>query len=434
MYRIFEFDITALALPGAANTSPSKSSRPAPTIWPHLRGLESHARRQRHGSLSATSTSSRPAPSPCAIPQVVTHLTGARPMLISPFTPDLTNASAQPLEGTLKASIGAIAARKSVHLGAAHPPHHLSPEEESVPHHRASQPLVAHGLGGPDSLPPAHGIRNRRRRLRPCMGAHSASAKSPRSSTSKGIVVFTSMANRILIRGGGWTHDMLLRPSTRTRGQRIRYARDMHLNALRLEGKMITTHFYDTCDREGMMVMPGWCCCSSGSAGAIGSRRTIISRREPARPVAPLAQSSQRLRLPVRQRQFPHGTGRKRLPPGARRKNNWPNPIFLPPPTRATTVAGPRRQNDRPLRLCARRTTGFSTRTAAAPSDSTPRPARSRRSPSREPAADAARRHLWPIDDFWNFHAGGGGFERLTSSPPRSTPATARPRHRRLRR
>ena len=36
----------------------------------------------------------------------------------------------------------------------------------------------------------------------------------------------------------------------------------MHLNTLRLEGKLMNDHFFETCDRYGIMVMAGWCCCS----------------------------------------------------------------------------------------------------------------------------------------------------------------------------
>ena len=36
----------------------------------------------------------------------------------------------------------------------------------------------------------------------------------------------------------------------------------MNLNAVRLEGKLEDDAFYDLCDKHGVLVMPGWCCCS----------------------------------------------------------------------------------------------------------------------------------------------------------------------------
>jgi exo-1,4-beta-D-glucosaminidase len=35
----------------------------------------------------------------------------------------------------------------------------------------------------------------------------------------------------------------------------------MGLNTIRLEGKLEDEHFFDLTDREGLLVMPGWCCC-----------------------------------------------------------------------------------------------------------------------------------------------------------------------------
>ena len=35
----------------------------------------------------------------------------------------------------------------------------------------------------------------------------------------------------------------------------------MGLNTIRLEGKLETDEFYDLADREGILIMPGWCCC-----------------------------------------------------------------------------------------------------------------------------------------------------------------------------
>ena len=41
----------------------------------------------------------------------------------------------------------------------------------------------------------------------------------------------------------------------------MRYVRDMGLNTIRLEGKLETDEFFDLADREGILVMAGWCCC-----------------------------------------------------------------------------------------------------------------------------------------------------------------------------
>ncbi|ABF40361.1 glycoside hydrolase family 2, sugar binding protein [Candidatus Koribacter versatilis Ellin345] len=66
---------------------------------------------------------------------------------------------------------------------------------------------------------------------------------------------------RILIRGGGWAPDMMLRFSRARLESELHYVLDMHLNAIRLEGKMENPELYDVADEYGVLVMAGWCCC-----------------------------------------------------------------------------------------------------------------------------------------------------------------------------
>ena len=74
--------------------------------------------------------------------------------------------------------------------------------------------------------------------------------------------LFKINGRNILIRGGGWTQDLMLRVDDEREDQELRYAQEMNLNTVRLEGKMMNEHFYQACDRRGILVMAGWCCCS----------------------------------------------------------------------------------------------------------------------------------------------------------------------------
>ena len=65
----------------------------------------------------------------------------------------------------------------------------------------------------------------------------------------------------ILIRGGGWSPDMMMRENSGRLHDEFRYVKDMGLNTIRLEGKLETQEFYDLADRQGILVMAGWCCC-----------------------------------------------------------------------------------------------------------------------------------------------------------------------------
>ncbi|HUR11080.1 MAG TPA: glycoside hydrolase family 2 TIM barrel-domain containing protein [Flavitalea sp.] len=67
----------------------------------------------------------------------------------------------------------------------------------------------------------------------------------------------------ILLRGGAWSPDIFQRRSPKRQEQEIRLIRDMHMNIVRSEGKMEDDHFYDLCDKYGLLVMTGWMCCGS---------------------------------------------------------------------------------------------------------------------------------------------------------------------------
>ncbi len=73
---------------------------------------------------------------------------------------------------------------------------------------------------------------------------------------------FQINGKNILIRGAGWAPDMMMRVSPERQEAEIRYVKDMHLNTIRLEGKLEDDRFYEVCDREGILVLAGWCCCS----------------------------------------------------------------------------------------------------------------------------------------------------------------------------
>jgi exo-1,4-beta-D-glucosaminidase len=79
--------------------------------------------------------------------------------------------------------------------------------------------------------------------------------------TEEGYRGFKLNGRKILIRGGGWTDDMLLDAKHKKLQAEVLYARHMNLNALRLEGFWGTSQdFYNLCDENGILVMVGWSC------------------------------------------------------------------------------------------------------------------------------------------------------------------------------
>jgi len=78
---------------------------------------------------------------------------------------------------------------------------------------------------------------------------------------AQGHRVFRINGKRILIRGGGWASDMLLREPPERLQTEFRYIRDLNLNAVRLEGPAVPDEFYDLADEQGVLVLAGWTCC-----------------------------------------------------------------------------------------------------------------------------------------------------------------------------
>jgi exo-1,4-beta-D-glucosaminidase len=65
----------------------------------------------------------------------------------------------------------------------------------------------------------------------------------------------------ILIRGGGWARDMLLRANAERELYEYEYVKDLGLNTIRFEGMLESNVFLSRCDRDGVLVIGGFCCC-----------------------------------------------------------------------------------------------------------------------------------------------------------------------------
>ncbi len=77
---------------------------------------------------------------------------------------------------------------------------------------------------------------------------------------SEGYRGFKINGKNILIRGGGWTDDLMLRHSDKVVEAKVKYAKQMNLNTIRVEGIWGKDFLYDMCDKYGIMVLAGWTC------------------------------------------------------------------------------------------------------------------------------------------------------------------------------
>ena len=72
--------------------------------------------------------------------------------------------------------------------------------------------------------------------------------------------VFQINGKNIVIRGGGYVEDMMLRQSNERVDADLNYLKFMGLNALRMEAPRGSDYVFERCDEEGILIMVGWCC------------------------------------------------------------------------------------------------------------------------------------------------------------------------------
>jgi exo-1,4-beta-D-glucosaminidase len=56
---------------------------------------------------------------------------------------------------------------------------------------------------------------------------------------------------------------MFFRPQPERQDAQLRYALNMHLNTMRLEGNYENDRFFQRTDSLGLLVMTGWVCCDA---------------------------------------------------------------------------------------------------------------------------------------------------------------------------
>jgi len=176
---------------------------------------------------------------------------------------DLRNLTSRPVTGTLRGRIGNVTFTRPVSL-AANDSAVVRFTPDSFPQLRFTNPRLwwPAQLGSPELYHLSlefleNGRVSDRQNLR--FGIREITSES----TPQGGRLFRVNGRRILIRGGGWAPDMFFRPQPERQDAQLRYALDMHLNTLRLEGNYEDDRFWNQTDSLGILVMSGWVCCSA---------------------------------------------------------------------------------------------------------------------------------------------------------------------------
>ena len=227
--------------------------------------------------------------------------------------------------------------------------------------------------------------------------------------------LFRMNGKPILIRGGGWAPDMLLRSSPQRMDTEFRYMRDLGLNTVRLEGKLESQAFYDLADKFGVLIMAGWCCCDMWERwnewGPEQYRVAQNSQRDQMR----LLRNHPSMLLWLNGSDNPPIPSVESMYLYIGKEQMWPNPFLSSASATPTTVTGPTGVKMTgpydyvpPIYWLTDTKLGgawgFNTETSPGPA--IPPPASLRKF---LPAGN-----LWPQNEVWGLHEGGERFQTIT--------------------
>ena len=232
---------------------------------------------------------------------------------------------------------------------------------------------------------------------------------------AKGHRLFRINRHPILIRGGGWSPDMMLRESPERMRMQFAMVRDLHLNTVRLEGKLETDQFFNLADEQGVLVMAGWCCCDHWEHWKDWTPNDLT--------IATKSLQAQMLRLRSHPSMLVWLNGSDGPPPpnvenaylAVEKETHWPNALLssasatptVPTGNSGVKMLGP---YDYVVPSYWLRDTnkaggayGFNTETSPGPA--IPDVAELKRFLPQD--------KLWPVNAVWDYHTGGGKYKSL---------------------
>jgi exo-1,4-beta-D-glucosaminidase len=231
--------------------------------------------------------------------------------------------------------------------------------------------------------------------------------------TDKGHRLFKVNGKKVLIRGAAWAPDLFFRWSSERLDTDLAYVRDMNMNSIRLEGRLDRDEFFEKTDRLGILVMPGWTCCDAWERWK--------NWKGDQNRVAAASLRDQITRLRTHPSVFVWLNGSDNPPPAdvesmylsIEKELQWPNPVVSSASEQKAVVSGASGvkmtgpyEYVPPVYWLADTKAGgaygYNTETSPGPAIPT----------WQSLEKFIPKEHLWPIDEVWNYHAGG---ERFTT-------------------
>jgi exo-1,4-beta-D-glucosaminidase len=411
-YRVYDLDITKAVTPGKAATIAVETFAPGPQDlginWVDWNPSPPDKDMGLWGPVNLATTG----PVAVRYPFIATHFEDASLKLADvTVTAELQNATDHPVHGTLVGSFAGQRFQQSVDLAAGESKS-ISFSPEQFPQLKLKHPAIwwpAEMGAHPLETLTVHFV----------VGGQTSDAASARVGireatselTAKGGRLFRINGKPILIRGGGWSQDMLMREDHENLPQQIRMVKDMRLNTIRQEAKLEGDEFYRLTDENGILVMAGWCCCDQWEHWKDWTPEN--------HQVANASLRSQMLRLRHHASLLVWLNGSDHHPPAdveqayldMEKETGWPNPTLSSAtgaPSTVTGASGVKMSGPYDYvspsywYVDSKHGGAFAFNTETSPGPAIPQP-------------DSLVKFLppqdrWPIGEVWDYHAGGGDF------------------------
>lgn len=416
-YRTYEFDVTSNLVPGAENVVAVETFAPTPTDlginWVDWNPAPPDKDMGLWGAVSLETSG----PVSVRSPMAATHFPDAS-LKEADLTVygELRNAADHPVHGVVSATVGTVRVEQAVDL-AGNESRSISFSPDQFPQlklHNA-QLWWPWQMGKPnlETLTmkfTANGAISDEQSVR--FGIREVTSEL----TDKGHRLFRVNGKPILVRGGGWSQDMLLRQDPERLRNQFKLVQDLRLNTIRLEGKMETEDFFRLADERGILVMLGWCCCDQWEHWGKWTAENHQVAGESVR--------SQMLRLRSHPSLLVWLNGSDNPPPAdvesdylrIEAETHWPNPTLSSASQQPTSVTGPSGvKMTGPYDYVAPSywlvetshhggAWGFNTETGPGPAI---------------PSISSLKKfipsdEMWPPNATWSLHYGGGGFKNLS--------------------
>ncbi|MGB8259907.1 MAG: glycosyl hydrolase family 2 [Terracidiphilus sp.] len=414
-YRIYDFDVTGVLKPGAENVLAVETFAPTEKDlginWVDWNPCPPDKDMGLWGGVELTTTG----PVTVRAPMAATHFTDST-LHTAELTvyAELHNAADHAVKGVVTGTAAGARFERTVEL-AAHEDRTVVFTPADAPSLRIEDAKVwwPYAMGEP---------RLERLTVSFAMDGRASDERSVRFGvreitselTANGSRLFRVNGRPLLVRGAGWSQDMLLRTSEKRLRDELRLVRAMNLNTIRLEGKLETEEFFHLADEQGILVMAGWCCCDHWEHWKDWTAEDLT--------IATASLRAQLLRLRTHPSLLVWLNGSDNAPPpdveraylAVESETHWPNPVLSAASTADTPGGGANgvkmtgpydyvapsywyvdKQNGGAW--------GFNTETSPGPAI----PARASRQKFL-PDADA-----WPPTATWSLHFGGGEFANL---------------------